>query len=210
MFGARRQSKDIYAPLFKALHKCSDEGLLRRAALAKIVDVTTRGIERNVAQLLTRTFSPIDAQPWERAAVPTLDRYSKVTAAEVSLFALIRDFVGMTSTPSIFGTSLIEQGGLFEDLWTFDTGSHFLAMGLPRWLPVRSLSRAYAARERLLHHFKRYSVAMDQFVRGDEPSGEWGDMSDVGELIQNRMKIMREANISPESRAPFDLAYLWA
>lgn len=210
MFAARRQSKDIYVPLFKAIHRCNEEWLLSRTGLAKIVDATTRGIEQNVAQLISRTFSPIDAQPWERAAVPTLVRDSKVTAAEVSMFRLIRDFVAITATPSIFGTSLIEQEGLLEDLWTFDSGSHLLAMGLPRWLPMPSLSRAYAARDRLLRHLTRYSVAMDQFASGDEPSGEWGDMSDVGELMQCRMKVMREAGMSPKSRAPFDLAYLWA
>lgn len=197
-------------PVFRALHKCNDEWLLRRTALAKIVNVTTRGIERNVAQLITRAFSPIDAQPWERAAAPTLVRDIEVTAAEVSLFTLIRDFVGIIATPSLFGTSLIEQQGLFEDIWTLDSGFRFLVLGLPRWLPIRSLSRAYAARDRLLHHLTRYSVAMDQYARGDEPSGEWGDMSDVGELIQSRMKTMREAGISPKFRAPFDLAYIWA
>ena len=210
VFAARKQNKEIYGPLFKALQRCNDGGLLRRTALAKINDVTARTIERNVTQLISRTTSPIDAQPWERAAIPTVVRDSKVTAAEVSLFALVRDFVGIVATPSIFGTSLIEQEGLFGDLWAFDSGIHLLAMGLPRWLPIRALSRAYAARDRLLHRLTGYGVAMDQFACGDEPSGEWGDLSDVGELMQSRMKVMREADVSPRSRASFNLVYLWA
>ena len=207
---ARKHDRETSGPLFEALHKCNDEWLINRTGLAKIVDLTTRGIERNVGQLISRTLSPIDAQPWEKAAVPTVIRDSKVTAAEVSLFTLIRDFVGIVATSSIFGTSLIEQEGLLDDTWAFDAGFHWLAMGLPRWLPFRSLSRASAARDRLLYHLTRYNVAMDQFTRGDEPSGEWGDMSDVGELTQSRMKVMREAGESPKSRASFDLAYLWA
>ena len=210
IFGAHKLDKDVYDPLVKALHQCDVEGFLRTNALAKVVDVTVRGIEQNVAQLISRALSSIDSNVWERAALPSLVRGCESTAAEASLFPLVRDFVGTIATPSVYGTSLIEQESILDDLWILDYGFHLLAMGLPRWLPIRSLSQAYAARDRLLRHFTRFGDAMDQYAQGDEPSGEWGDLTDVSEVINSRNKTMREAGLPPKTRASYHLAYFWA
>lgn len=210
LFGLDPKYKDGWDAHDKMLRRINERGLLRAGPLNDIVRVTARGLEENIGQLVSRSFSLVDAHPWERVAGPVVDRSSKGTSAEVSLFPLIRDFVARVATPSAFGTAFTEQEGLFDALWVMDQGFNLLAAGLPRWLPLPVLAPAHAGRNRLLDILAAFHSAQDQVAKGEEPPAEWGDMGDVSELMRLRAQTMRELALPAKDRASYDLAFLWA
>ena len=168
-------------------------------------------IALNLPDLLSFMPSPVDQSPWERVASPSLTS-SSPPAVEVDLFALLRNFLGHQATPSLMGQAFLDNNpNVLSDVWALDRGFTWLLTGLPRWLPLPSLTRAHLARARLLSVLTTWHTAYDRIVAGEDPGSEWRDLdADVSEWMRRRAAKFRELGLKPSERAPADLAVLWA
>lgn len=99
---------------------------------------------------------------------------------------------------------------LLHDIWALDDALNYLAIGLPRWFPMRCVTKAHLARARLNAALGGFHVALDTLAAGGEPGPEWRDLSDVSSVMKERNAAWRAHGIAPEERGPGDLGILWA
>ncbi|KAI9797536.1 MAG: hypothetical protein M1833_005447 [Piccolia ochrophora] len=173
-------------------------------------------MEVQIPNFLSFAPSLIDQNLWER--VGDVDIVGDVglgaphgEVADVNLLALVREFIGHVSMPTLMGQSFLENfPNTLQDLWMFDRGIKYLALGFPRWLPARAATQAHLARARLLYSIRSFHRALNQ-ANAETPSKmEWGDMDDVSELMERRAAIWREGTVTPDAAAAADLSLLWA
>jgi hypothetical protein len=212
MFGAKDKHIPVWKDALKHLNACVMNGLLREPQLTRIVDVTTRRVEVQVPDMISFGESPIDQSLWERVADVDVVKGAETPTVEANLFPLIRYFIGYTSSPSLFGQAFVDNYPTFlKDIYDLDGGLQWLLLGLPRWVPIRSLSKAYNARQRLFGCIAELQKALDNDARGLPNPSEWRDVDDVSELIRSRNKVFREeTDLAPIDRACGDLGILWA
>ena len=74
-------------------------------------------------------------------------------------------------------------------------GFKYLVLGLPRWLPIPSLTKAHIARRRLLDAISSLQGALDHTAAGNEPNQPWRDLSDVGAILRKRNVIWNACKI---------------
>lgn len=119
------------------------------------------------------------------------------------------DFVGRTAGPSVFGTDLFNNNpNILSDLFVFNDALFYIALNLPSWLPLRTVSAGYAARQRAVVALRYQQIALDTVAGGEDPGEDWSNLDDVSEMIKARSKIYRERGISPDRRV--ELFILWA
>lgn len=189
-FGANKRHKaehsrahgDAHACLLGLLHGPSD--LLR---------ATVREIQEQAPNLISFSDSIVDQSPWERAAIPIIHTGNitgDASTVEVNLFALIRTFVGSVALPSLVGREFLENFPyILEDIHDLEEGFKYLVLGLPRWLPIPSLTKAHIARRRLLDAIDSLHRALDQAAADNEPNKPWRDLSDVGAILKGRHTV---------------------
>ncbi|KAI9790379.1 MAG: hypothetical protein M1816_005197 [Peltula sp. TS41687] len=215
IFGAKSKDRKLYRDAHKDFMEILGNHLLRRPQLTKMLSVTIGNMEENIANLVSFASSPVDQSPWERVSNTSLvDRSSNTTeqVVETNLCSLIRDFTGHMSTASLMGRAFLDNyPDTLQDLWRLDNGFKYLALGLPRWLPIHSLTEAHLARHRLTQAVIEFHYAMDGMAVGVAPGAEWGELEDVGEIMKRRNKVWRDKyGASPQSRAAGDLSLIWA
>ena len=92
----------LFGDIGKQLH-----GLMREPFLSNAIAVTVRALEKRTPNLVSFAGSWVDQTMWERAAhaqvVP-----SSVPTVEVSLFPLIRNFVGDLAGEVLMGRDFME------------------------------------------------------------------------------------------------------
>lgn len=214
LFGARPEDRDIHRASYKDLMVPLTSTLLRGPQLSKMLSVVTRNMEEYIPNLISFASSVVDQSHWERISNTSLIDQSCTTelVVETNLCSLIREFMGRMSTPSVIGGGFLENfPNALQDIWRLDYGFKYLALGLPRWIPIPSLTEAYLARHRLLQALTEFEHALDKMAAGIGPGVQWGELDDVSEIFKQRNQIWREKyGAPPEARAAGDLSILWA
>lgn len=116
-----------------------------------------------------------------------------------------------TVGPSLTGSAIIHNHPeFFDDLFTFDAGFLYLAIGLPRWFPIPRVTRAHIARRRCLRALEAFELALEADMEGRDPGPQWRDLSDVSPLFRARHALMRQPyDLSVSARAVLDLGLVW-
>ncbi|KAI9824834.1 MAG: hypothetical protein M1826_007256 [Phylliscum demangeonii] len=213
VFGARSRDKRLYHACMGDLHQALTSTLLRGPHLTAMLASAVGRMEEHIPRLISFSASFVDQDPWERASQTEV---VSGLAVETSLCALVRNFMGHLSTPTMFGHAFL---GLYpealEDLWRLDAGFMWLALGVPRWIPIRASTAAHLARARLLTAVTAFHVALDQasamptHTHGPNQS-LWGDMDEISETMKRRDRVWRAHGAAPASRAAADVSLLWA
>jgi len=211
VFGGPKRSWKQLGPIVDKLTSYSLSHILREPSLSNLVDITVKNIEDHAGSFVSFMPGSIDQSYWERTSGATPTRtHDGRPAMEVSLMPIVRDFLGVQAVPSIFGTDLPRNHPtLLSDIWAFDDALILFMTSLPRWLPIPSLGRAYAARARLHAALAQLNVAMDDAAAGRPLASEWADVDNVGEVLKSRARLYREHDVSLAVRAVADLTILW-
>lgn len=180
--------------------------------LGELVSQTAHRLKENVTNLVTFASSPVDQMLWERTSNVQVYRSADGDdCVEASLLPLIRDFVAHTAAPTLIGSNFLAAfPGFFDDLWTVDRAFLLLATGLPRWIPIPSLTRAHIARKRILDNLQTFHQALEDQATGLDPGADWQDLEEVGSLIRARLPIYRNHSLSLRARAALEHSLLWA
>ena len=186
--------------------------LLSDPSLAQLVDRTAKSIQTNVMSLVTFASSPVDQTLWERVSDVSLTKDKKgEEVVEASMLPLIRDFCAHSANASIMGSNFLDNyPNIFDEVWTLDYGILMLAAGLPRWVPIPSLTRAHIARKRIIDALSVFHIAMQKHRRGEDPGPEWRDLDDVGNLVKARMDVYEKYDFSIRGRAAIEHSLVWA
>jgi len=215
VFGTPKEYKSSYIEGYDEFNGLFNVCLLQQPHLGQMVQIVARNLEEYIPNFVSFTESPIDQHPWERNSNI---RVQKVVSSqgteepyvEADLFSMLRDLMGNCSVPSLLGQAFMENfPDALSTIWEFDAGFRYLAMGLPRWIPIRSCTKAHLARKKLLDWLTTFHYAMDRLKDGQDPEAEWRDLSDVSELIKRRHQVWSKLAVPPEGRAAGELAVLW-
>lgn len=210
VFGADKRGKEAYLQSYKETHNCIKSSRLRGSVLSNSV----LKIEEHLSTLISFASSIVDQSFWERSGFPTnISRIDTsdggLEAVDVNLFSLIRNFVGYVSVSSLMGSEFMElYPSVLQDITDMNGGFKYLLLGLPRWVPIRSLTRAYMARFNLLNGIKSFHRSLNHVATGNEPDRPWRDMSDVSDLMKARSAVWQSHGVPPGVTAPCDLAFL--
>ena len=105
-FGDRGTLGDIKPEAFDNVSK-QLHGMMREPFLSNAIAVTVRRIEERTPNLVSFAGSVVDQTAWERAA--NLDIVpGAVPTAEVSLFLLVRNFVGDLASEVLMGRDFMD------------------------------------------------------------------------------------------------------
>ncbi|TKA29010.1 hypothetical protein B0A50_03422 [Salinomyces thailandicus] len=211
VFGFPAEEHDKYDAALPELTACYKH-ILSEPSLGKMVAQTAQRTKGDIKDLVTGNESPVDQMPWEKTSKVRGSRDSTgETVIEASLLPLIRDFVAYTASPAIMGSDFLANNPtFFEDLWTLNDGFLLLATGLPRWLPIPTLTRAHIARKRLLDSLTVFHEALEKEASGETPGSKWSSLDDVGDLVKSRMPVYRKHGFSLRARAAVEHALMWA
>ena len=167
--------------------------LMKEPGLSKMLNTTISGLEESIPQMISFVESPIDQQPWERAANA---HFVSPAETEVDLLTLVRDVLGHASIPGIFGRAFMDNNPwILQDVSEMDKGMMWLLTGLPAWTPWPSLVKAHIARRRVKDAVEAFHKALDANAEGGEVAAEWGDMDDVCEFIMKRHELFRSMDL---------------
>lgn len=211
VFGLPRAEMPKYEAAWEDLLDCY-KAVLSEPGLGNMVAKTAREIQENVLFLVSSASSIVDQTRWERVSDVSLTKdESGEDVVEASMLPLIKDFCAQTANSSIMGTSfLANYPDFFEDVWTLDRAILLLIAGLPRWVPIPSVTRAHIARRKILESLDTFHSAMEKEADGQDPGAEWRDLDDVGDLVKARMQVYRKHNFSIRARAATEHSLLWA
>lgn len=186
--------------------------LLGEPSLSELVDKTARTIKANVVTLVSFSESLVDETLWERSSgVSLATNQQGEQVVEASMLPLIRDFCAHTANPSLMGSNfLTNYPEFFEDIWTLDRAFLMMASGLPRWVPIPSVTSAHIARRRILERLCTFHRAMEKESKGEDPGPEWRDLDDVGALVKARMHVYHKHGYSIQARAAIEHSLMWA
>jgi hypothetical protein len=153
--------------------------------------IAVRGLEENIPRMVSFMESPIDQQPWERTSdcqmVP-----SQEDVVEINLMSFMRDMMGHVAIPALFGHAFFENfPHILEDVYEMDCGMQYLLLGLPRWIPIPTASKAGRARANIWRTTTIFHKALDAYVENRNVDTKWDDMDDVSELIKRRHAIFK-------------------
>lgn len=211
VFGAPAREKSAWAPTIGEVAGCY-KYLLAEPSLGGMVEQTVRRLRENVLLLVSSTDQVVDQTLWERVASVYVKQDGRgEEVVEASLLPLIRDFVAHTAVPTIMGANLLAAfPDFFDDLWTLDRGFMLLGAGLPRWVPIPSVTGAHIARRKLLDRLGDFHRALEDEAQGKDPGPDWRDLEDVSELVKERTGVYRKHGWSIRARAAVDLSLIWA
>jgi len=178
---------DLWGPIHKALNTLSREPFLSKAVAA-----TVKAVEENTYNLVSSNSSWVDQSVWERSSrITILPGHDAVV--EVSLFPLIRDFMGDNATRVLMGKNFMDNYPEFlQDLWDTDDKFILFVLGVPGWLP--GMTKADMARERVIEAVTEHHEALFALFDGKDPGSKWDDMSDVSNAAIERCKAFKAAN----------------
>ena len=98
VFGGDRKRQKEKSAAFVDLHVAVRNNLLREPSLSSAVDITVKAMQEEIPNLVSFCQSPVDQNIWERSSDPSRCANSSEMRSrmvvEVSLFPLIRNFVG--------------------------------------------------------------------------------------------------------------------
>ncbi|KAG5929819.1 hypothetical protein E4U53_002356 [Claviceps sorghi] len=211
-FGLRKQDQATYG---KLAHETPDlfKHMLSEPGLSSLVDVVVGQVKRHIHEFVTFNSSPADQTDWERLADVDVVRSDAggETYVEADLMSLTRNFVAATANNALFGTDFVDNfPDFWELLWMFDDGMILMAANIPAWIPWPRLQRAKAARRRMLARTLEFEIAMDKYLRGDDPGIKWQDLDNVSTYVKTRIELFRNRGLPLEARASCDVALLWA
>ncbi|KAK1145453.1 hypothetical protein N8T08_004328 [Aspergillus melleus] len=211
IFGDRGPLRNLDPANAENYHHTIPNTFKREPFLSEASASLVRAIERDSPKLVTFCHSVVDQELWERNSdLEVVDSKGK-QACEVSLFALLRNFVGHATTTTLMGQAILEEfPTLLDDVWKLDDWFPIMALGLPRWIVIPGLPAAYAARDRLLGALAEFQQAFNHWDDGVDPGIKFRDLDDVCEPIKQRIRLSKSAGLSPQSSAPGHLALLWA
>lgn len=186
--------------------------LLTEPSLSEMVDETAKRVKANIANLVSFAASPVDQTPWERDAnVKIVKSTSGEETVEASLLPLILHFCAHMAIPTLVGSDFLANfPDITSTLWTMDRGFLILASGLPRWLPIPTLTRAHIARKKSLDSICAFHKALDKHANGEVLGPEWKNLDDVGTLVKARLEVYRKYDWSIRARAAIEHSLLWA
>ena len=209
-FGSRREVRDMDETLiFKNVHGALNV-LMKESYLDKAMPVIAKGIAIQTQDLVTFKKNRIDQTYWEQSGDAKIvpDHPHSV---EVSLFPLIRTFTASIATPALMGTAFIKNyPDTISDLWDFDVGLPFFMMRLPHWIPLPGYRKAQVAQKKLLASVTDLYIALKQVLDGKEPDPRWDDLSDVSEVLWERVRAWELGGLGPEIYGGSDFSVLWA
>ena len=214
-FGASTWHRAAFLSVDKDAHNCL-EALRVPSEVKSFIDRSLLKIQEDVPSLVSFSRSVVDQNSWERSADPTLvptgsSLIGRPQAVEVSMFALVRSFVGHVSMSSLVGTNFLEVHPRFlEDLWGFESKWQYMLLGVPRWLPIPGLPKAYIARRNLLHNINSFHRALERDATCETPEQGWSDLEDVSTTFRARSAVWRDHQSPTKLRAAADLSLLWA
>ncbi|MCJ1260215.1 hypothetical protein MMC22_000074 [Lobaria immixta] len=210
VFGANKKRKNTYLISRNEAHAYATNDRLRNLLLSSAL----KSMQEHVPNLVSFASSIVDQSFWERSGFPTDISEASVSngtpnAVEVNLFSLVRNFVGYITVSTLMGSDLMElYPRVLEDIWDLNNGFKYLLLGVPRWIPIPSLTRAHIARFNLLIGMKAFHQAIDRLATGSELDLPWRDVSDVSELMKETSSIWRFYAAPPDVKAPCDLSLL--
>lgn len=211
VFGFPKKERDKYYAALPELMACYKH-LLSEPSLGEMVAQTAQKTKETIKDLVTGNDSPVDQTPWEKTGnvkIKTNKRGESIV--EASFLPLIRDYAAHTANPTIMGSDFLANNpNFFDDIWTLDRGFLLLATGLPRWLPIPSLTRAHIARKRLSETISVFHDAMEKEANGEDPGPKWSGLDDVGSLLKARIPVYRKHGFSIRARAAAEHALMWA
>ena len=181
------------------------------SALSEIVAQTARKTSASIKDFVTYSHGLIDQTLWERTrSVDVTKNKRGEEVVEASFLPLTRDFAAHTAIPTFMGSDFLTNfPDFFDDIWVLDRGFALLAAGLPRWLPIPSLTRAHNARRRMLNRIEDFHIAMEKRANGKDPGPDWTNLDDVGAMVKARVGVYREVAFSMKARAAIELSLLW-
>lgn len=211
VFGLPRAEMPKYEEAWGDLLECYKQ-VLGEPGLGRMVAKTAKEIERNVLFLVSFASSMVDQTIWERVSDVNVTKDGKGDeVVEASMLPLIRDFCAHTANSSIMGSNFLDNyPDFFEDIWTVDRAILLLIAGLPRWVPIPSVTRAHIARRNILEKLDTFHRAMEKEANGEDPGAEWRDLDDVGGLVKARMQVYRKHEFSIRARAATEHSLMWA
>ncbi|PNS15444.1 hypothetical protein CAC42_703 [Sphaceloma murrayae] len=211
IFAWPRSEADVYDKVLPDLMDCYKQ-LMSNPGLPMLIESTIGELKQNINNLVTFNHSIVDQMYWERdTKVKPVTLPSGEQAEEVDLFGLLRNFVAYTANPALLGTDFVQNNpGFYADLWDFDRAFMYLATGLPRWVPIPTLTRGLIARQKMMNTLRTYEIALDKWAAGENPGAEWSSLENISELMRVRIDVYRKHDMSIETRASSELALAWA
>ena len=166
-----------------------------------------KNVQSQAPNLVSFSAGMVDQNLWERLShTSTIDDET----VETEFFTLIQRFTAYFALTALLGTDfMVVYPGILEDLADLDKGMKYLMLGMPRWFPIPSLTKASAARRRLDNAIDAFHRALDKAAVGEEPEEPWRDLSDVSDLIKRRSTLYREHSAPPGLKGPLDLHLIW-
>lgn len=162
---------------------------MKGSQLGNVLNRINHLIEQTIPQMISFVDTEIDLQPWERFAKAM---FISPTETEINLSAMVRDLIGHTSVPAMFGSALMEKyPDLLHDTYNFDEGMNYLLAGLPQWTPWPPVFMAHMARNKLWEALDDQQRALDALAEGKPVDYSWGELDDVSEFILKRNEIYR-------------------
>ena len=214
IFGADDQNRVGCAEAYKLLESSINYNFLREEPIVKAIQTTVHKLEQHGPTMLSFSLDLMDLNPWEKSGYPRLQKVQisaeSLEVVEVSLFPLIRDFVGHVTVPTLMGAKFMEHHPTFlADMWDLDEAFNFLVIGIPTWLPVPLVRKSNRARTRLRYALSEFHMALDA-AAGELSEVSWGDMNDVSAVMKERGQIYRNYKFASSDRGPLELGLLWA
>lgn len=215
MFGVPSRYHDAYNKASGELDACVGKYLMQEPWMGEMVRSTIANTQLNIATMVTFTEAGdnVKLAAWEQHASPRRVAKSKEEAAwcEVNLFPLLTGFLGSMTLPAMMGKAFVAQSpSALEDIDVLDDSFALIALGLPRWLPIPSLRRAYDARDRLHRSLEYLYTSLDMLAEELDPGQPWRDLGDVSQLIKEYDGLWKKAGFSIHARAAAGLSMPWA
>ena len=214
-FGASRWRQQAFLAAEEDAHGCL-KNFEKDSEISTSIQMFIEKIQEEAPNLVSHSESMVDENPWERAANPATtpgnrSPKGKPQTVEVDMFALVRNFVGHVTIPSLVGTAFLEVHPKFvEKLWSFESKWRYMLLGLPRWLPAPGLPKAYIARRELCYTMTSFHRAMDSNAAGETLEQGWNDLDDVTSLFKDRSAVWTAHKTPADLKASADLSLLWA
>lgn len=163
--------------------------MLDEPHLSETLDGIARMLEQNIPSMISFVDTDIDRQPWEQYAQANS---ISATKTEIWLISLLRDMMGHTLVPAVYGHALMEKyPAILHDVYEMDLGRRYLLSWLPAWTPWPGVVQAHMARFKVLQCLDDHQKAIDATVSGGDAEISWGDLDDVSKLIMERNPIYK-------------------
>ncbi len=217
IFGAERSRTEASSNAIEGALSCFKKHT-RGEEFSRFVSKLVKIIQEDGPNLVSFSESVVDESSWERLSNPRLaskesntDGKEGCPSVEVDMFALIRNFVGIMTIRSLMGNDWSDSQSTFVDmLWSFDDGWQSMLMGLPRWLPIPGLSKAYIARRSLCKSLLSFHRAMNNSAAEEALASTTDDFGEVSQLFKERCSIWKAYGTAESVKASADLSLLWA